>query len=121
MVILVLEHHSDFAREEAGCLEALTSSICLLNVQMMNGGQQVYSEVDGISALLGYKTANAGCCKVLLLHVNVAHVVLHGSTLCPLSLCTAVHRCLLSCHSSLIHRLEKHCEPLAAKYGTRLG
>jgi hypothetical protein len=23
----------------------------------------VYSEVDGLSTLLGYKTSNAGCCK----------------------------------------------------------
>mmetsp|Transcript_32132 Transcript_32132/g.91142 ORF Transcript_32132/g.91142 Transcript_32132/m.91142 type:complete len:164 (+) Transcript_32132:95-586(+) len=33
---------------------------------MINGGQQVYSEVDGMTAMLGYQTANAGCCKVLL-------------------------------------------------------
>lgn len=26
----------------------------------------VYSEVEGLSLLLGYKTANAGCCKVRL-------------------------------------------------------
>ncbi|MEW5302027.1 MAG: hypothetical protein WDW38_008656 [Sanguina aurantia] len=28
--------------------------------------QQVYSEVDGLSVLMGFQTANAGCCKVLL-------------------------------------------------------
>ncbi|GAX79736.1 hypothetical protein CEUSTIGMA_g7177.t1 [Chlamydomonas eustigma] len=28
--------------------------------------QQVYSEVEALSVLKGYKTANAGCCKVLL-------------------------------------------------------
>eukprot|EP00899_Mesostigma_viride_P010122 jgi/Mesvir1/19110/Mv12855-RA.1 len=28
--------------------------------------QVVYSEVDSMEYLLGYKTANAGCCKVLL-------------------------------------------------------
>jgi hypothetical protein len=26
--------------------------------------QTPYSEVEGLSLLLGYKTANAGCCKV---------------------------------------------------------
>lgn len=26
--------------------------------------QQVYSEVDGLSVLMGFQTANAGCCKV---------------------------------------------------------
>ncbi|KIY94315.1 hypothetical protein MNEG_13646 [Monoraphidium neglectum] len=28
--------------------------------------QTPYSEVEGLSLLLGYKTANAGCCKVVL-------------------------------------------------------
>lgn len=28
--------------------------------------QTPYSEVEGLSVLLGYKTANAGCCKVVL-------------------------------------------------------
>ena len=28
--------------------------------------QAVYGEVDALSTLLGYKTANAGCCKVVL-------------------------------------------------------
>jgi hypothetical protein len=27
-------------------------------------GQVVYSEVDALSTLLGFATANAGCCKV---------------------------------------------------------
>ena len=27
-------------------------------------GNQVYSEVEALSVLKGYKTANAGCCKV---------------------------------------------------------
>jgi len=33
---------------------------------MIHGGQNVYSEVDGMTALLGYKTQNAGCCKVIM-------------------------------------------------------
>lgn len=28
--------------------------------------QNVYSEVDALSTLLGYKTSNAGCCKARL-------------------------------------------------------
>jgi hypothetical protein len=28
--------------------------------------QTPYSEVEGLSLLLGYRTANAGCCKVIL-------------------------------------------------------
>jgi hypothetical protein len=28
--------------------------------------QTPYSEVEGLSLLLGYRTANAGCCKVVL-------------------------------------------------------
>ena len=27
-------------------------------------GNNVYGEVEALSVLLGYKTANAGCCKV---------------------------------------------------------
>ena len=37
---------------------------CVVMLQMMSRGQQVYSEVDGMTAMLGYQTANAGCCKV---------------------------------------------------------
>lgn len=29
-------------------------------------GSRVYGEVEGLVALLGYKTQNAGCCKIIL-------------------------------------------------------
>jgi hypothetical protein len=33
---------------------------------MHKEGQTPYSEVEGLTVLLGYRTANAGCCKVVL-------------------------------------------------------
>ena len=35
--------------------------------------QNVYSEVDALSTLLGYKTSNAGCCKVRALPTACGH------------------------------------------------
>ena len=29
-------------------------------------GNKIYGEVDGFQALLGYRTQNANCCKILL-------------------------------------------------------
>jgi hypothetical protein len=34
-------------------------------------GNIVYAEVEALSVLMGYKTSNAGCCKVRLLVVTI--------------------------------------------------
>ena len=45
-----------------GTIPVSTGHCGLQMINRQNGG--VYSEVDGFSTLLKYKTANAGCCKV---------------------------------------------------------
>ena len=45
-----------------GMIQVSTGDCGLQMINRQNGG--VYSEVDGFSTLLKYKTANAGCCKV---------------------------------------------------------
>ena len=37
----------------------------------------VYSEVDAFSSLLGYKTANAGCCKVCSFVQRIMFIIAH--------------------------------------------
>jgi len=52
---------------DVGAPFALTRSLArLLARQVHKEGNTVYGEVQAMVTLLGYKTANAGCCSVLL-------------------------------------------------------
>jgi hypothetical protein len=42
---------------------ALALVFCVLQM-IQRGTNNVYPEVEGLSLLLGFKTQNAGCCKV---------------------------------------------------------
>ena len=55
-------------------------ALVLFAVQMIHREyHNVYSEVDGLSTLLGYKTSNAGCCKVRLGAEDVRPLRLTGN------------------------------------------
>lgn len=46
------------------CPCCLSLSCCLCRQMIQQGTNNVYPEVEGLSVLLGFKTQNAGCCKV---------------------------------------------------------
>ena len=58
----------------------------------------MYSEVDGMTCMLGYKTANAGCCKASLLDAHpLIRVLLSASFSFP---CDASGQSVIQGHAA---------------------
>lgn len=61
----VSQPHSDMQLQQVPVTHPYGMTVCCVCVQMVHqDSNNVYPEVEGLSVLLGYKTANAGCCKV---------------------------------------------------------